>query len=246
VLEFASWIQFGKSYFKIQEQWVDFLIAFQVKSGYRATYDNIGYEGSDGVNKMKKYFLLLVVSVLLLLTGFAGIAGAQQEIPKATSPGFPTVGMLEQHMSEGIGNFVEVDRIWNDSGDLVRFYFNSHYVKHDVDKKIITVWFLEEYTPQGRDISIANWKSQGIDVESLKDFKFRYFQVSLSYADPWGQAYEYPQQYEFAIAAGGEVCDSKMKVVYLMQSTPFQKLTLEENMHFIHLGEKLQDWYNLK
>ncbi|NPV83146.1 MAG: hypothetical protein HPY46_06160 [Candidatus Aminicenantes bacterium] len=122
---------------------------------------------------MKKYFLLLVVSVVLLLTGFAVIAGAQQEIPKATPPGFPTVGMLEQHMSEGIGNFVEVDRIWNDSGDLVRFYFNSRHVKHDVDKKIITVWFLEEYTPQGRDISIANWKSQGIDVEPLKDFKYR-------------------------------------------------------------------------
>lgn len=195
---------------------------------------------------MKKYFLLLVVSMPLLLTDFAGIESAKQGIPKATPPGFPTVGMLEQHMSEGIGNFVMVDRMWNDNGDIVRFYFNSHYVKHDLDKKIITVWFLEEYTPQGRDISIANWKSQGVDVESLKDFKFRYFQVSLSYADPWGQAYEYAQQYEFAIAAGGEVCDSKMKVVYLMRSTPFQKLTVEENMHFIHLGEKLQDWYKLK
>lgn len=195
---------------------------------------------------MKKYFLLLVASVLLLLTDFAGIAGAQEKVPKATPPGFPTVGILEQHMSEGIGNFVEVDRIWNDGGDLVRFYFNSRHVKHDVDKKIITVWFLEEYTPQGRNLSIADWKSQGVDIEPLKDFKYRYYQVSLLYADSWGQVYEYAQQYELAVAAGGEVCDSKMKIIYLMQSAPFQKLTIEDHMHYIHLGEKLQDRYNLK
>lgn len=195
---------------------------------------------------MKKEFLALVLGAVLLLTGLSGGVGAQQDMPKATPPGFPTVGMLEQHMSEGVGNFVEVDRIWNDSGDLVHFYFNSRHVKHDVDKKIITVWFLEEYTAQGRDLCIANWKSQGVDIEPLKDFKYRYYQVSLLYADSWGQVYEYAQQYELAVAAGGEVCDSKMKIVYLMQSAPFQKLTIEDHMHYIHLGEKLQDRYNLK
>ncbi|MCX8161271.1 MAG: hypothetical protein N3G18_10155 [Candidatus Saccharicenans sp.] len=195
---------------------------------------------------MRKNFLGLVVGTALLLAGLSGGVAARQEIPRATNPGFPTVGMLEQHMNEGIGNFVQVDRVWNDSGDIVRFYFNSKYVKNDVEKKIITVWFLEEYTPQGRDNSIANWKARGVDVEQLKDFKFRYYQVSLSYADSWGQPYEYPQQYEFAILAGGEVCDSKMKIIYLMSSSPFQKVTIEEHMHLINLGGKLKEWYGLK
>lgn len=152
MLEFVPWIQFGKSHFKIQGQWIDLLFGSPVKSGYQATYDNISNEGVDRVNKMKKYFLLLMVSTVLLLTSFSSMANTQQKIPRAIPPGVPTVGMLEQHMSEGIGNFVEVDRIWNDGGDLVRFYFNSRHVQHDVEKKIITVWFLEEYTAQGRDI----------------------------------------------------------------------------------------------
>lgn len=194
---------------------------------------------------MKRDFSGLRASVFVILLLLSGGVWAQQNIPRTTTPGFPTVGMLEQHLSEGLGNFVEVDRIWNDQGDIVRYYFNSSYVQRDVDKKIVTVWFLEEYTAQGRDLSIADWKTKGIDVEPLKDFKYRYYQVSLAYANEWGDVEEDPFEYRFALLAGGEVCDSKMKIIFLMPSTQFQKPKPEYHMPYVMLGFELKKRYAL-
>ncbi|MDH7494047.1 MAG: hypothetical protein QHH44_09170 [Candidatus Saccharicenans sp.] len=195
---------------------------------------------------MRSNFSGLVTSAFFILITLLGEVWARQDIPRATPPGFPTVGMLEQHLTEGIGNFVEVDRIWDDKGDIVRYYFNSKYVKHDVDHKLITVWFLEEYTPRGRDLAIADWKAGGVDVERLKDFKYRYYQITLAYADDWGKVYVDAFDYRFALVAGGEVCDLKMKIIYLMPSTQFQKLSLEYHMSYIKLGWELNKSFGFK
>lgn len=82
-------------------------------------------------------------------------------------------------------------------------------------------------------------------LSHYKDFKYRYYQVMLFYCESSGQVYEDVQQYELAIIAGGEVCDSKMKLIHLLSSMPFQKMTVEENMPFIKLGWELKKRYAL-
>ncbi len=192
---------------------------------------------------MRKMMPGLVVGAVFLLVCLLSAAEAQQEIPRATPPGFPEVGMLAQHMNEGIGSFVEVDRVWDDQGDIIRYYFNQNHVQHDKEKKIITVWFLEEYLPRGRDDFIADLKSRNMDVEAIRDLKYRYYQISFAYADKWGQPYKHYLEYEFAIVAGGEVCDSKMKIITLMAAVPFQKLLDTDFITFYHLSQRLKERY---
>lgn len=195
---------------------------------------------------MRKITFGLVLGAVLLLFGFIGASEIQQEIPRATPPGFPEVGMLAQHMNEGIGSFVEIEPVWDKQGDIIRCYFNQNHVQHDKEKKIITVWFLEEYLPRGRDYFIADLKSKNENVEALRDFKYKYYQISFAYADEWGKPYEYALEYGFAILAGGEVCDSKMKIITLMDAVPFQKLIYTNYFTYYYLSQEVQKRYLLK
>lgn len=150
-------------------------------------------------------------------------------------------------MNDGLGNFFQVDRVWNDQGDIVRYYFNQSNVKNEPDEGYITVWFLEEYTPQGRDMMIKAYDSQGMNTAHLKDMKYQYYQITLAYVDAFGNAYESEFDYEFSILPLGEVCDSRQKILSYIQTTgKFQKLNTPRDMHYIMLGNELKKRYDLK
>jgi len=171
---------------------------------------------------------------------------ANPQVPRATLPGFPTIGTLQLHMNDGIGNFIQVDRIWNDKGDIVRYYFNAKRVKDNMEESMITVWFLEEYTPQGKELLIQAYKSQGVNTSHLKDLKYKYYQLDLAYADTWGNAYNGPFDYEYFIRPLGEICDSNKKIIaYMAPTIKFLKID-NNHVHYAMLGNKLKNMYNLR
>lgn len=154
--------------------------------------------------------------------------------PKVTPPGLPVVGMFQQHFyTDGFAALVEVDKLWDEQGDLVRFYFNSRRVSHAADQCKITVWFLEEYTPYGRK------------KFNLGRIAYKYYKVSLVYCDLSGEGYLGAFDYEVEVPEGGEVLDGDKKVIGLVSGVKLHKITIEETPYAL-LGSELKNRYNLK
>jgi hypothetical protein len=171
---------------------------------------------------------------------------AYSQAPKAMPHGRPLVGMLEQHLYYP-NNFIEVDRVWDDRGTLVKYYYNVATLVNDLGNAEITVWFLEEYTDIGREWLLNHYRSIGINTTSLKDLRYHYYQITLAYADVRGNGYEDPFDYEYIILPGGETCDSNKKYLTFVQPVDkFRRIDHKNQMHYVHLASALKNKYNLR
>lgn len=184
------------------------------------------------------------MAALTLLLAMPGIAHTQA--PQVTPPGKPLVGILEQHLYYP-NNFVQVDRVWNDRGTLVTYYYNSATAVNDLDNATITVYFLEEFTNIGRDWLLEHYRSLGIDTTGLKDIRYQYYKITLAYADAWGNGYQDPFDYEYIILPGGETCDSNKKYITGVQPVDkFRRIDQKYQMHYVLLASTLKAKYNLR
>lgn len=187
---------------------------------------------------VKTMLVILLVALPVFTAGAAGpsLPPPTQDAgqPQAAPPGMPVVGMLRQHTySGGFATFVQVDRVWDDDGDVFRAYFNANTVQNDQDEGMITVWFLEEYPPNGRK------------KFNLGDVTYKYYPITLYYLDDFYRPIESEFDYSFFIGPGGEACDADQKVLAVFNQGQIQKLTMD-HMPYIRLGDELKRRYNLK
>ena len=188
--------------------------------------------------------MMKLIAILILLVNMPLTAYAQE--PKATPPGKPLVGILEQHLYYP-NNFVEVDRVWDDRGTLVTYYYNLATVVNDLGHATITVFFLEEFTDIGREWLLDHYRSIGSNTTGLKDLRYLYYKITLAYADAWGNGYQDPFDYEYIILPGGEACDSNKKILTSVQTTDeFRKIDEKNQMNYVHLASALKSKYNLR
>jgi hypothetical protein len=185
---------------------------------------------------VKRPVLIIIFGLLVSLLGTA-------QAPRATPPGFPTIGLLEQHMSN-IGNFYKISAL---TDEYVRYYFNVIPVSNDKDHGEITVYFLEEYTEAGRQWLVDAYAKAGRDISRLTTLKYIYYPITFVYVDPWGNALEDPFAYEWVIRSTGEICDSNRKIIASFDGTSeFQKINIHSHMHYALLASELKNRFNLK
>lgn len=186
---------------------------------------------------MKKTLLFLVVLLAMPFT-------SHSQAPKATPPGLPLVGITAQHLAHP-NNFVPVDTLYDGNRTMATFYYNSATVVNNIKDAKITLWFLEEYTDGGRAWVLNQFRRPGIDIRRLNDVRYMYYQITMAYTDSFGNPL-HPQQYEYMILEGGELCDSNKKIIGVVQaSNKFQPLDASKHFNLLRLAEELKRRYRL-
>ena len=186
---------------------------------------------------MKKTLLFLAVLLAIPFTTYS-------QAPKATPPGLPLVGITAQHLAHP-NNFVHVDTVHDGTRTMAKYYYNSATVVNNIKNATITLWYLEEYTHEGRALVLNQFRSHGIDVRRLYDVRYLYYKIIMAYTDSLGNPLP-PQQYEYMLLEGGELCDSNKKLIGVVRaSKKFQQIDVSKYFHLVRLAEELKRRYRL-
>jgi len=200
---------------------------------------------------MRKIFLILLC-LSLLATGSLAFEQTPQvkdnNIPQATPPGKPLIGMLEQHLSHK-ENFLLMAEVKDVNGNLaISYYINRATEKDTPETFSIELWFLEQFTDIGRDAYIKWQREHGADVSRFGDVKFIYQHLEIIYADEWGNPLP-PEEYLVsqlgATEVGGEVCDSNAKVIEYIRPTPPTRIDLRTQPKMLVLFKYLKVTHNI-
>lgn len=187
---------------------------------------------------MKKTIAIIALCLLA-----AGMLPAQ--VPIATPPGRPVIGMTEQHLYYP-SNFIHVYSATVDGVLYATYSYNISTVKNDLAEGSITCWLLEEWTDAGRNWLLAQYRAMGFDTAGMEGLHYLYYPICFLYDDPVTLVPYYAWQYEYIIKGGGEVCDVNKKVITFVNSTSrYARIDETKQEPFLRLAGALKTKYNL-